>query len=153
MTVEDGGPMSAREERWDRIEFVTRRHEPFPDKPFHPRRITAQMRIWPRLPFTRAIQLSPVAFKPRIKVIDMMGCVSIAGGMSAYLYLDPDRRLVREVLTARRHYRYEYVTSPFSITDEDIARLEIGVQGNNDLLDAEYDKTRDAILAEFGYPI
>lgn len=144
--------MSAREERWDRIEFTTRQHVPFPDEPFHPRKVTARMRIWPRLPFTRAVQLSPVAFVPRINAIDIMGCISMVGSMSPYLYLDPDRRLVRKVLTARGRYRYEYVTDPFSITDEDIARLELGIQGNNDLLDAEYDKARDAILADLGYP-
>lgn len=146
--------MSAREERWDRIEFTTRQHVPFPDEPFHPRKVTARMRIWPRLPFTRAVQLSPVAFVPRINAIDMMGCVSMVGGMSPYLYLDPDRRLVRRRSawgeTGSR--QWAYVTDPFSISDEDIARLEIGVQGNNDLLEAEYDKACDAILADFGYP-
>ena len=144
--------MSAREERWDRIEFTTRQRVPFPNEPFHPRSITARIRIWPRLPFTQSVRLSPVAFVPHISGFDMMGIISMMGSMSPYLYLDPDRRLVRKVLTARGCYRYEYVTDPFSITDEDIARLEIGIQGNNDLLDAEYDKARDAILADLGYP-
>lgn len=154
MTIEEGGPMSAREERWDRIELTTSQHVPFPDEPFHPRKVTARMRIWPRLPFTRAVRLSPVAFVPQINAIDMMGCVSMMGSMRPYLYLDPDRRLVR-----RRSARGEtgscqwaYVTDPFSISDEDIARLEIGVQGNNDLLEAEYEKVCDAIMADFGYP-
>lgn len=151
MTIEEGGPMSAREERWDRIELTTSQHVPFPDEPFHPRKVTARMRIWPRLPFTRAVRLSPVAFVPQINAIDMMGCVSMMGSMRPYLYLDPDRRLVRRTLTARGRSRYKYVTNPFFISDEDIARLEIGVQGNNDLLEAEYEKVCDAIMAEFGY--
>ena len=153
MTIEDGGPMSAREEQWDRISFITRSHVPFPDEPFSPHSITVRIRIWPGLSFTRAIQLSPVAFMPCINAIDMMGCISMMGCMSSYLYLDPDRRLVRNVPTRRGRYRYEYVTDPFSITDEDIARLEIGVQGNNDLLEAEYDKACSAILVNLGYSV
>lgn len=153
MTIEEGGPMSAREERWDHIEFTTRQHVPFPNEPFHPRKVTARMRIWPRLPFTRAVRLSPVAFVPQINAIDMMGCVSMMGSMRPYLYLDPDRRLVRRRSTRGEtgSCQWAYVTDPFSISDEDIARLEIGVQGNNDLLEAEYDKACDAIMAEFGY--
>lgn len=44
------------------------------------------------------------------------------------------------------------MTEPFSISDEDIARLEIGALGNNDLLEAEYKKECRSILADLNQP-
>ena len=148
---EDGSRLSAQEVQWSLIDSITRRHVPFPDEPFHPRNITVRVRTLLRLPSLRpAVTLNPIAFVPRVNVIDVMGCVSMMGGMSAYLYLDPDRRLVRKIKAKRGGY-YAYVADPLSITREDIEHLEIGVQGDNDLLDAEYNKACDAIMTKLGY--
>ena len=147
---ESGGGMSDQEVQWSLIKFIIRQHKPFPDEPFHPRSITVRVRTRPWLPFGQSVRLSPVAFEPRINAIDMMGCVSMSGGMSAYLYLDPDKRLVREIWTGKK-YRYVYVTDPFSITRRDIDRLEIGIQGDNELLEVEREKACDAIMRNFGY--
>ena len=152
MGVEEGGGlMSDQEVQWSLIEFIIRQHKPFPDEPFHPRSITVHVRTRPWLPFRRSVRLSPVAFEPRISAIDMMGYVSMHGGMSPYLFLDPNQHLVRRVVDRKGNYRYVYVTDPFSITREDIDRLEIGIQGDNELLKVEREKAFDAIMRDFGY--
>ncbi len=152
MSVEEWDePRSDQEAQWSLIEFITREHKPFPDEPFHPRSVMERVRNRAWLPsFTNPVRLQPVAFEPRINAMDMMGCISMTGGMSAYLYLDPDRRLVRKIKAKRGGY-YAYVADPLSITREDIEHLEIGVQGDNDLLDAEYNKACDAIMTKLGY--
>ena len=152
MGVEEGGGlMSDQEVQRSLIEFIIRQHKPFPDEPFHPRSITVHVRTRPWLPLRRSVRLSPVAFEPRINAIDMMGCVSMHGGMSPYLFLDPNQHLVRRVVDRKGNYRYAYVTDPFSITREDIDRLEIGIQGDNELLEVEREKACDAIMRDFGY--
>lgn len=125
---------SAADQRWDLINSILKKHEPFPDEPFHPRSIVVRVRKWPHLPFTTRVKLDPVAFEPRIFGFGMMGVISLTGGMNSYLYLDPEGRLVRE--SVARRDRYRYVDDPFSITDEDIERLRIGVKGDNALIKA-----------------
>ena len=103
------------------------------------------------------MKLDPVAFEPRISGFGMGGVYALHGGMNPYLYLDPKGRLVRELInlharTRRRRYRYRYVDDPFAVTDMDIERLEIGVRGDNALIEAEREKATDAIIAELELP-
>ena len=151
MTIEEAdGWGTAAEQRWDLINSILKEHVPFPDEPFNPRSVNARVRIRPHVPYTRRTTLYPVAFIPNIHGFGMMGVISLIGGMSPYLYVDPSGRLMRESKGrfTRKNRRWCYVDDPFSITDEDIERLKMGVKGNNALIEAEYDKVRDAIIAD-----
>lgn len=154
MPIEDAdGWGTASENRWELINAILRQHTPFPDEPFHPHNVTVPIRIWPRLPFTHAVELRPVAFQSDVHAIDMMGCISIAGGMRAYLYLDPHDRLVRRQRAwgQRGSRRWVYITNPFDLSDEDLERLEVGIQGNKELLDAAYEEACTAVMVSLGY--
>jgi hypothetical protein len=123
-------------DRTAQVNGIIAQHVPFKNEPFQPHTITA--RIFTRLSlwFGRKTRLQPVAFKARIHIIECMGCTMSVGGMHAYLWLDPAKRLVGYV-----NSKYVLV-APDSLTDEDITNLELGIKGDSQILDDEYDRVR-----------
>lgn len=127
----------------DRIERVNRiiaQHVPFEEAPFQPRPITTRVFRTPSGWIGRKMRLHPVAFKVRINVIECMGCITSSGGMSPYLWVDPAKRLVGRVGT-----KHVFV-DPDSLTEEDIANLELGVKGDGSLLDDEYHRIEQDVI-------
>lgn len=141
------GLMSAADERWSRIDYITRQHVSFPDEPFNPRTVTARVYTSSKSMWGRRHPLAPVAFEARIFMMVDLACISSHGSMSPYLYLTPNQQLVRAVRVGQRR-KFIYVQDPFSITDEDLARLELGVRGDNSLIEAEYEKAHTILLQE-----
>ena len=128
-------------DRVTRVNGIIAQHVPFKDEPFQPHPIITRVFARPSLWFGRKTRLEPVAFKARIHIIECMGCTMSVGGMSAYLWLDPAKRLVGYV-------KSKYVlVAPDSLTDEDITNLELGIKGDNQLLEDEYDRIRLDMLA------
>lgn len=61
--------------------------------------------------------------------------------MSAFLWLDDNSQLIKRA-------NDKYVPAKLdTLSDDDIAALEIGIQGDNDLLRAEYDKVHEQMLS------
>jgi hypothetical protein len=148
-------PSSGEGLQWGQIQRITQKHVPFPDEPFQPRSITVRVRH-PK-PSRRRKRwesdsngkqfLMPVAFNPIISVMVDFACTSSHGSMHPYLYLTEGHSLVRAVQT-KVGERFFYVDEPYTISDEDLAHLAIGVQGDNTLLQAEYDKARATLEKE-----
>lgn len=122
---------------------ILAQHRPFKNEPFQPRSTLARVYARPKSWFGRIKKLHPVAFKVQITMIDTMGCVSSFGSVYPYLWVDADARLISRASSGK------FVPVDVdTLTTEDIANLAIGVQGNGDLLDAEYEKAHEVMLAE-----
>jgi len=138
------GPMTARDKQWSRIRFIVQKRVPFPDEKPRRAKVYAASR---GLRFWRVMTLYPVAFMANVTAFGMMGVVSVVGSIYPYLFVDAEGRLVRRVDGGRR-VRYVRVTNPLTITEDDLHRLEIGVQGKDELVDAQYEEAVKAAIAE-----
>jgi hypothetical protein len=116
---------------------------PFKNDPFQPRPTLARVYARPTSWFGRIKKLHPVAFKVHIAMIETLGCISSVGGIHPYLWVDADTRLIGRTTAGK------FVPADVNVlTDDDLDHLRIGVQGNGDLLDAEYEKVHQLMLAE-----
>lgn len=122
---------------------ILAQHVPFKNDPFQPRPTLGRVYRRPASWFGRIKKLHPVAFRADIKMIETMGCVSSFGCMYPYLWVDADTRLIGQLAPGR------FVPlDANSLTDEDVANLAIGVKGDGNLLDAEYEKVHQRMLRE-----
>lgn len=122
---------------------ILAQHKPFKNEPFQPRPTLARVYTRPKSWFGRVKKLHPVAFMTQITMIDTMGCISSFGSVYPYLWVDADARLISRAASGKF-----MPVDIDALTTEDIANLAIGIQGNSDLLDAEYEKAHEAMLAE-----
>ena len=128
-------------ERVAQVTHILKQHVAFKDEAFQPHPRVAKVFRTPSSWLGKTKQLRPVAFEAHIHMFEMLGCVSSTGGMSPYLWLDDDGRLIGESAKGK------LVPVDISLlTDKDIVNLEVGIKGDKELLDAEYDKVHQVML-------
>lgn len=138
-----GQDTPATTERARIVANLLAQHVPFKNDPFQPRPTFGRVYRRPTWWFGRIKKLHPVAFRADIRMIETMGCVSSFGCMYPYLWFDADHQLIGQVAPGK--------FAPLdadSLTDEDVTNLSIGVKGDGDLLDVEYEKVHQRMLKE-----
>jgi hypothetical protein len=105
-----------------------------------------------------AVKLEPIAFRPSINAIDMMGCISMMGGMTVYLAIHPNGQLMRRVNLERRTKKgladtWKPATDFAELSDEDVERMEIAAHGNDSLIARAYQDACTEIERGFGYDV
>ena len=139
---------SAADQRWDLINSILEKRVSFPDEPFYARSITSRVYVAKHSVWGRKYMLTPVAFRPSVFAI--VTGASPDETIQPYLYATLDRRLVYT-----RERRFYFVRDPLLLSDDDIDRLRLGVQGDSHLIthEAERDGQRVLYALSFGINI
>lgn len=139
---------SATGQRWDLINSILKEHVPFPDGLFYARSIPSRVYVAKHSVWGRKHVLTPVAFGLSV-FATIMGAPTHET-IQPYLYVTSDKRLVY-----RSDQRFYFVRDPLVLSDDDIDRLRLGVQGDHRLIidGAERDRQRVSYALSLGINI
>lgn len=143
----------------ERIMRIIDGRTPMPTDSYYGRKCVIKVPRSPLIPLTREMEAWPVAFQPYASGFGGMGVTHIWAGMTPLLWMTADRQFVRRIHGAKKS-RWLFIIDLQSVTDEEIAAMELWAKGRPELLDAEIhreieklEREMDEVEARFTSPL